>query len=580
MKSFKYSEILARNRELGLTVVGKPFRIALLSNIVVSQLGDILEFFLRERGLNAEVVHGDYDNIVQDSTRFKDVDCVIVFWEAANLVDGLHACAEGMRGEELAALAERVEREIELALNNLGDVPLVLFNRFSALLFAHDDLRDGALHRLCDRLNTTLDRSVSPHQIPVNIDRVLAQVGLSAASDFRQFQSAKALYTIELLKSYAEQVAPALLAVTGRIRKVLVLDCDNTLWGGILGEDGDSQIQINTLTRQGRIFREVQQIIQGYRKQGVLLALCSKNNPDDVDRILTDHPDMLLRNNDFIVRKVNWQDKATNLRQISAELNLGLDSFVFVDDSSFEIGFVQDELPQVACVKVPETLSDYPAVIRRLAREFFVVSRTSEDFLKTEMYRHEQARVETKVGFASLDDYLKSLGLVIRIAWNEAVSVTRAAQLTQKTNQFNLTTHRYTEADIARMIAGDDIAIATLAVSDRYGDYGITGLAIVYLEKEGGVAKIDTLLMSCRVIGRNIESVFFDYLVGKLQAKGVVKLDAEYLRTLKNEQVSGFFDSLGFHAIVEEAGFKEYELVLSDYRQSGIDYIQVREDAD
>lgn len=579
MNLLKYSEILARNRELGRTAVGKPYRIALLSNIVVNQLGEILEFVLRGRGINAEVVYGDYDNIVQDSIRFKDVDAAVVFWEAANLVDGLHASAEDMEANELAALVERVEREMELALGNLRDVPLVLFNRFSALLFARDDLRNGALQRLCDRLNATLDRIVSPHQIAVNMDRVLAQVGLSAAADFRQFQSAKALYTIELFKSYAEHVAPAFFAVTGRIRKVLVLDCDNTLWDGILGEDGDSQIQMNNATRSGRIFREVQQILKGFRKQGVLLALCSKNNSGDVDRILTDHPDMLLRNDDWVAKKINWQDKATNLRQMSAELNLGLDSFVFVDDSSFELGLVQDELPQVACVKVPETLSDYPAVMRRLAREFFVLSRTSEDLRKTEMYRQEQMRGETKARFATLDDYLRSLGLLVRVAWNDAISVARAAQLTQKTNQFNLTTRRYTEADLARMLAEGNFAIATFAVSDRYGDYGITGLAIVQIEAEGGVASIDTLLISCRVIGRNVECAFFDYLVGKLRAMGVAKLQAEYLRTPKNDQVSGFYDSLGFHTIVAEAGLWKYDLTLADYQQSEIDYIEVKENA-
>jgi FkbH-like protein len=576
MKSLKYSEILARNRELGQSVGGKPYRITLLSNIVVNQLGEILEFVLRQRGINAEVVYGDYDNIVQDSIRFQDVDAALVFWEAANLVDGLHADAEAMEADELAAFAERVEREMELVLGNLRNVPLVLFNRFSALLFAHDDLQDGALQRLCNRLNSTLDRMVFPHQIPVNMDRVLAQVGLPAAADFRQFQLAKALYSIEFLKSYADHVAPVFFAVTGRMRKVLALDCDNTLWGGILGEDGDSQIQMSSSTRSGRIFREVQQILKGFRKQGVLLALCSKNNSEDVERVLTEHPDILLRHQDLVARKINWQDKATNLRQLSVELNLGLDSFVFMDDSSFELGLVKDELPEVACVKVPETLSDYPAVVRRLAREFFVLSHTVEDLRKTEMYRQEQARGETKARFASLDDYLRSLGLVIRVTWNDAASVARAAQLTQKTNQFNLTTRRYTEADMARMLTEDGFVVATFAVSDRYGDYGITGLAIICIEPEGMVAYMDTLLMSCRVIGRNVERAFFDYLVDKLRAMGIAKLQAEYLKTPKNDQVSDFYDSLGFHTTVAEADRRGYDLMLADYRQSGIDYIILR----
>jgi FkbH-like protein len=558
-------------------IEGKPYRIALLSNIVIHQLCEILEFVLRRRGINAHVICGTYDNIVQDSIRFKDADTVVLFWEAANLVDGLGASAEAMEAVELASLADRVEREMELVLENLRDVPLVLFNRFSAQIFTYTVLRDGALTLLCDRLNAKLEKMVRSHQIAVNMDSVLAQVGLSDAVDFRQFQSTKALYTIELFKSYAEHVAPAILSVTGRMRKILVLDCDNTLWGGILGEDGDDQILMNSSTRSGRVFHEVQQILKGFRRQGVLLALCSKNNLEDVDRILKEHPDMLLKNDDWVAKRVNWLDKATNLRQLSAELNVGLDSFVFVDDSAFEIGLVQDELPQVACMKVPEVLSDYPAMVRRLAREFFVLSRTAEDQRRTEMYRAAQERNQTQALFASLDDYLKALDLMVRVEWGEAISVARAAQLTQKTNQFNLTTRRYTESDLTRMLVEGDFAITTFAVSDRYGDYGITGLAIIRIEARREVAYLDTFLMSCRVIGRNVERAFFDYLVGKLRKIDIRKLQAEYFKTLKNDQVAGFYDSLGFYRKFSEAGSREYELVLGDYQQSGIDYIQVRE---
>lgn len=577
MKALKYSEILAENRRLGATAEGKPYRIAVLSNVVVNQLGEILEFTLRRRGVRAEVTHGDYANFVQDSVRFKDMDAVIMFWEAANLVEGLHAGAEAMTEGELAALTGRVEQEMELALGNLRDVPLILFNRFTALLFTQAELRNGALQRLCGRLNAKLNALISPHHVIVNIEKVLAIVGLASAADFRQYQAAKALYTVDFFKAYAEHAAPAVFALTGRARKVLVLDCDNTLWGGILGEEGAGQIQMNDATRPGRIFREVQQFIKGLRKQGVLLALCSKNNPEEVDDVLLTHTDMVLKDTDFVAKKVNWKDKAENLRQMAIELNLGLDSFVFVDDSPFEIGLVEDELPQVACFRVPDTLSEYPAVIRSVAREFFVLTHTAEDLLRTEMYRKDVARTETKARFASLEEYLRSLGLTIRIAWNESVSMARAAQLTQKTNQFNLTTRRYSEGDLTGMLTGGSVAVATFSVSDQYGEYGITGLVIVRIGARREVAEIDTFLMSCRVIGRNIERVFFDCLVARLRKMGVEWLVAEYLQTPKNEQVSALYDSLGFDKTLVESGSKKYRLTLSDYRNSGIDYIEVVE---
>jgi FkbH-like protein len=579
MKLLKYSEIISRNREMSLNSVGKTYKLVLLSNIVINQLGDILEFELRSHGINATVVFGDYDNIVQDSARFQDVDAAILFWEASSLVDGLHASADAMDSGELDALAQRVECEIALVTANLRKVPLVLFNRFSSLLFSQVAIRDSALEMLCSKLNSALDRNVAMHHMTINMEKVMAQIGLAAVADFRQFQLTKSLYTIELYKTYVDYVAPIFYAIAGKMRKVLVLDCDNTLWGGILGEDGDSQIQMNPSTRAGRVFGEVQQIVKGFRKQGVLLALCSKNNPADVNRILSSHPDMLLRDSELVAKKVNWEDKATNLRELAAELNLGLDSFVFVDDSSFEIGLIQEQLPQVCCVKVPDSLSDYPATMRRVAREFFVISRTAEDMQKTEMYRQEHARDEVKAQFNSIDDYLISLGLGVRITWRDDESVARMAQLSQKTNQFNLTTRRYTESDITRMLSDDSFVVALISVSDRYGNYGITGLAVVRLGSEAGVANIEALLMSCRIIGRNIERVFFDHLVGRLQSKGVTKLYAQYLRTAKNDQVSGYYDSLGLQMVSSGSGEQKYELSLIDYRQSGINYIEVTEDA-
>lgn len=575
MKELKYSEILARNRELGNSLTEAPYRIALLSNVVMNQMGEVLEFSLRRQGIRAEVTIGEYDNIVQDSERFKGVDAAVVFWEASNLVEGFHVIADTMSGVELSALAERVEGELALVLQNLKHVPLVLFNRFSSLIFSANDLRRGGLAGLCDHLNIYLDQEVATNQVAVDIDKVLAKVGLDSATDFRQFQSTKALYSIDFLKSYTEYVEPAFRAATGRGRKVLILDCDNTLWGGILGEDGESRIQMSDTTRQGRIFREVQCLLRGLQQRGILLALCSKNDPEDVDSILSNHADMVLRDVNIVAKKVNWCDKATNIRQLAQDLNLGLDSFVFLDDSAFELGLVEEALPQVHCFKVPEVLSEYPALIRRMGREFFMFSATAEDAVKTAMYQQEQERKGAISRFESVEDYLKSLELRIRVDWGAEVPVSRAAQLSQKTNQFNLTTRRYTEADIQRMLDDGEHLVATFAVSDRFGDYGVAGLLIIRQAPKTAVAFIDTLLMSCRVLGRNIEHALFNYLMGKFSERGVNRILAEYIRTPKNDQVAQFYDALGFNLLNEDGICQKYELTASDYQPTKIDYIEV-----
>lgn len=575
MKSLKYSKILARNRELGKSCTGKPYRIALLSNIVVNQLGEILEFSLRSQGINAEVVYGDYDNIVQDSSRFNNADAVLIFWEVANLVNGLHAQADEMADAELDALASKVKGEIGLVLGNLRYMPLVLLNRFTALPFCADELMATALERLCVTLNGAIEAQRMPNLLSIDIDRIFSKTGLRAATDFRQYQSSKALYAVDFLKGYAEHVEPAFLSVAGRGRKALVLDCDNTLWGGVLGEDGENGIQIGDSTRAGKVFREVQHIIKGLKQEGVMLALCSKNNPEEVAHVFDAHPGMVLRNDDFVARSVNWQDKAANLRALSLEMNIGLDSMVFVDDSEFELGLIRESLPEVLLIPVPASLSEYPSVMRHARRHFFKLSQTAEDAHKTRMYQQEGARKIAAEQYSSVEDYLRSLALKIHVLRDEQVPVERVAQLTQKTNQFNLTARRYTEADVSRFLADGRHLLATISVTDRFGDYGVTGLAIVELDDLRAEARIDSFLMSCRIIGRNIEFAFFDYLVDALRKKGVAHLLASYLSTPKNSQVSNFFDSLGFETTDRNEQQASYRISLCDYASKRINYIEV-----
>ena len=578
MISMKFTEILKRNRELSLKPAGNEYAIGLISNITISQLKEVLELTLREGGINADVVVGDYDAIVQDSSRFSESHAVLVFWEAVNLVEDLHGKAYLMPSEDLDALAERVVSEMDFVLRNLKSTPLVLINRFSSALFYADPLREGPLSNLCKRLNEALESKVASNQIIVDLDAVLAKVSLGASVDFRQFQSSKALYSFEFFKAYAEAVKPAFMAVTGRAKKVLALDCDNTLWGGIVGEDTYSDIQMSDATLKGNVFREVQTILRGLRKEGVLLALCSKNNPSDVDKVLSEHPDMVLKEDDLVAKRVNWQDKATNLRELATELNLGLDSFVFLDDSAFEVGLIQKELPQVKCVQVPQNLSEYPALMRELRREFLTLSKTAEDQRKTEMYRQDQRRKDQASQFKSIDEYLASLGLKLTIFWGTQIPVSRAAQMTQKTNQFNLTTRRYTEADIQRMLIDPAYTLGVFSVADRYGDYGVTGMIIIRQDKDSpGSAVIDSFLMSCRVIGRNVEYAFFDEVVHTLRAGGINNLRGEYLATDKNNQVERFYDKFGFELTFDTDKGREYKICLQNYKPQYIQYIETHQ---
>jgi FkbH-like protein len=308
-------------------------------------------------------------------------------------------------------------------------------------------------------------------------------------------------------------------------------------------------------------------------------VIVSKHVIGDVDHVLTGHPDMLLRDDDFVAKKVNWLDKATNLRALSQELNVGLDSFVFVDDSGFELGLINQAMPEIALVQVPEQLSEYPVLMRRTRQLFFSLSRSKEDARKTEMYKDEGARQRAALQFSSVDDYLRSLGLRITVSWNDKVPVERAAQLTQKTNQFNLTTRRYTEIDISAFLNDGMHLVASIDVSDRYGDYGVTGLAIVECDLQMRKARLDTFLLSCRVLGRNLERAFFDHLVDVMRDKGIDTMQSDYVRTLKNGQVSALMESFGFSMASEDENTKRYFITLNEYHTNRIDYIEVTTNA-
>ena len=550
----KYAQILAEARAMRTSVEGRPYRIAILTNLTIAPLSGILEWALLSEGVAAEIRLAEFDNIVQEAETLTDVDAAIVFWDAANLAEDLPALADLYEAERLDEIADATAAAIDRTLDSLARTPLVLMNTFSALAFERDALAPGGLGRLCDALNARLRDRADANLLLVDLDKVYAATGLDAALDFRQFQSAKTLHTVGFLKHWVLHVLPAFRSATGRARKLLAVDCDNTLWRGIIGEDGEDGVQMDDLTTDGAAFQEAQRILKAWRRQGVLLAIVSKNNPEDVDRVLADHPAMQLRDEDFVAKKVGWGEKADGLRALADELNLGLDSFVFLDDSPFELERIAQALPQVERLQVPARISDYPAMLRAAHGLFFTLSKSSEDLQRTEMYRTDVARKRTQTQYASLDDYLASLGLKVVVEEGGRLGVSRAAQMTQKTNQFNLTTRRYTEADIARFTGDPDTIAATFSVSDRFGDYGVTGLVIATIDRKGATAHLDTFLMSCRVLGRRIENAVMNWLAERLRRDGISSLSGEYLRTAKNAQVADLLERMGFEYLVTAEG--------------------------
>ena len=558
----KYSELIKLNNELDVVVDGSEYRIVILSNIMVHQSKEICEFLLRTESVNANVLLGEYDNIIQDSTKFQDANAIVIFWEACNFVDGLQYKAESLSSPEFESIVLKIKNEIDLILRNLKDIPLVLINRFSSLIFDQFSLSNNKMNQLVGRLNVYLKEKCGVNVKIIDIDKVISRLSIKSSIDLRYYYSSKTLYSIDFYKKYFEYIKPIFLSTTGKIKKALIFDCDNTLWKGVLGEDGFDNI---------KIYNEIQHLILHLAKKGVIICLCSKNNPQDVDNVLENHPDMILRDEHIVVKKVNWSDKVSNLKSISQDLNIGLDSLVFIDDSSFEIGLIKKELPTIKTFQVPVKEYEYGLMMREVSNLFYSPSQTKEDIQKVKIYKKQLQRSEDRGRVGNIEDYLRSLGLALIVHVDDLSQVSRIAQMTQKTNQFNLTTIRYTESDIKKLVADELKTVISISVSDKYGDSGVTGLAILDSDKSA----IDTLLLSCRVLGRNIEYKFMDIIIDFAKNKDIRVLNSQYIKTIKNQQVSDFYERCGFVKIDEVDSSSQYNLHVENYKNKDMKYIRI-----
>ena len=570
----KYSEILQRNAALSRNLPRDRFEIAVLSNVTVFQAKEILEYALRVENIPAAVTVGDYDNIVQDSLKYKDADLVIVFWELCNIIDGLQFKIEIFDDQEMGEIFDRTKAQIDFVFKNLKDTSLVLLNTFTGIQFSALGVGSTNLERLAARLNEYLKGNVPRNVKLVDVERVIAHTGVNSSTDLRYFYSSKAPYTIDFFKAYSRHIKPYVMSANGRSKKVVIFDCDNTLWKGVLGEEGYDGIEMSSATKDGAVFAEVQSIALSLNRQGVLVGLCSKNNAGDVDEVIRTHPDMQLRDEHIAVRRVNWSDKVSNLREMARELNLGLDSFVMVDDSPFEANLIKEQLPEVTVLQVTERLYEYPRMLRENLGLFYNLSSTAEDAKKAGMYKEQERRESSKQEFTDIKDYLASLGMKMIIYQDDKSIIPRMSQLTQKTNQFNLTTRRYTERDIESFLEDERTNVFAFSINDKFGDSGITGLGIIRIGDDN-CAVIDSFLMSCRVIGRDAEFAFMNCLIGYLKDRKVERVSAQYIKTQKNEQVMDFFDQCSFPLKSSTESERNYSLNIKDYKSKQIDFMEI-----
>lgn len=401
-------------------------------------------------------------------------------------------------------------------------------------------------------INARLAREAGGEILLLDLEAIAGEVGRSDWSDARRWHSARQHPGSRALVALVEHQLGLLRASLGLSRKVAVLDLDNTLWGGVVGEDGLDGIQLGPPSAAGEAYQTFQRYLRELHRRGVLLAVCSKNNPEDAREPFERHPETVLRLDDFVVFEANWEDKAANLRVISDKLSLGLDSFVFLDDNPVERAWVRDQHPDVLVPELPEDPADFVAELER-GRPFEAVALSDEDRGRHESYRAEVGRQELRSQAGSLEGFLEGLQMVAHAGPFDDVNLPRIAQLVNKTNQFNVATRRYSEAQLRSQAEDPTWWTCWFRLADRFRDSGLIGVLTAHARPGDAEAlEIDNWLMSCRVLGRQMEHFMLRTLLEHCAAGGIRRLYGTYAPTAKNAQVADLLERFGFRLHSDE----------------------------
>ena len=524
-------------------------RLLLVGQCTTNWLATALVAVAHGQGIDLEVDEGGYDNVIQDlaaSAGTKPSIVAMLPWNTRLL-----------RGDSRAG--DRVDDELAF-WKQAWDFA----SRSGAKLLqvgydwtAHDALgsylgaRSGSVS-IVRKVNAALADALPPGSYFVDLEQVSGTMGRLSFYDMRRYYWTKQPFSEAGTKALAENLFSGVRALTTGPKKVLVLDLDNTLWGGVVGELGPHGVGLGE-SADGEAFRAFQRYCKDLSGRGVLLALASKNNPADAHEPFQMNPDMILSLDDFAAMEICWEPKGTTIARLAETLNLGIDSFVFFDDNPAEREQVRQALPEVAVVDVPEEPAEYVRALQK-GLWFEAVGLTSEDRARAEQYAVERKRRDLAQTSTSIEDYLISLEMVADVREFDEADLPRVVQLLGKTNQFNLTTRRHSREDVLELVGRPGAFGITLRVLDRFGDHGLVGLVIAVPDETRPEAlRIDTWLMSCRVIARTVEEFQLREILRRASALGYRTVVGEYLPTKKNVLVSDLLDRMGFVPLATES---------------------------
>lgn len=532
-------------------------RLAVIGSTTLEPLAACLDIKTRLEGFFVETFVGGYNTYRQEvldksSDLYKvKQDVIVLSIDAWSTLDKMFLSNFArMSNKDRQAVQKELVENVLSVISNLdsGSSALILVNNFVVPVFSPlgvvDNKQKIGLKRFFAGANNILAEKIGKNSrvFLVDLDSVASAFGKSRIMNWNTWYRGSVPFSEDFTPILADEYIRYIRAMKGRTKKCIVLDLDNTLWGGIIGEDGIEGIKLGN-TAPGIEYVEFQRSLLSLYNRGVILAICSKNNLDDALHVFREHPSQVLKEKHFAAMRINWQNKAANIVELAQEINIGLDSMVFLDDNPAERAQVSQTHPEVLVVDVPKNPRFYREMIENL-NVFDVLSLTKEDMARGDMYVGKRKRTELEQSATSIEDFLRTLELKVRIDEVSDFDTPRVVQLIGKTNQFNLTTRRYTATEVNDFRKSKDIAVYSMAVHDKFGDEGVVGVAIV--RKKNGDWWIDSFLMSCRVIGRSIETALLAKIVADAKKANANRIIGEYIPTKKNPPASDLFERHGF----------------------------------
>ena len=535
----------------------KKINVGILASFSLNGLEETLRVKSAQKGIDCRIYVGDYNQynqeIFKSNSRLFQFNPQLTFLilDVRHILGELYflpySISASERKEFVETKVDEIKKLVEAFLDN-SNSKLVITN-FQIPVYSpygiNEQKEDFGMKQLVYEINNKIRHELKDQSLVFIYDfnEFVMKFGEYNVFNYQDYFFGDIKISIDYIPKFADELLGYVNAVMGITKKCIVLDLDNTLWGGIIGEDGFDNIKLGD-DPVGRSFVEFQKRLLALNQRGIILAINSKNNFEDAMEVIKKHPSMILREDNFACMKINWDDKVTNLQEISKELNIGLDSMVFFDDDLINQEFVKTSLPEVLVVELPNDSSQFAQIITKM-KEFDVLKITEEDVKRNEMYLVQKKRTELKNKIVDFDEFLKQMNIEVNIKKADSFTIPRISQLTLKTNQFNLTTKRYQQEEISSFSSDKDRIVECVQVSDKFGDNGITGVYIIE-KKDSKEWIIDTFLLSCRIMGRKVEEAMLYQIIEKAKNLGIKKIKGKFIPTKKNKPAENFYSDCGF----------------------------------